>query len=238
MPQQIEYSVVIPLYNEEESLPVLQEELHAAMESLGRGYEIIYVNDGSADSSLEALSALKERYPKIRIISLLKNKGQCKALAAGFRASLGEWIITMDADLQNPPSEICKLLEFKDEYDLIIGRRKIRKDSYSKIAASRLAWFIRLLVLRDTCKDAGAALRIYRRSMIGRIPLFRRFYYYFPYLARTRGFKVKEIDVEHRHRRFGRSKYGNLKRAAEGVVDLWKVRRIVKKAGRLPAWSQ
>ena len=238
MPQQIEYSVVIPLYNEEEPLPVLQEELHAAMESLGRDYEIIYVNDGSTDSSLEALLALKEKYPKIRIISLMKNKGQCKALAAGFRAALGEWIITLDADLQNPPSEIWKLLEFKNGYDLITSRRKRRKDSYSKIIASMLARLIRFMVLGDTCKDAGAALRIYRRSMIGRIPLFRRFYFYFPYLARTRGFKVKEIDVEHRHRRYGRSKYGNLKRAAEGAVDLWKVRRIVKKAGRLPVWSQ
>ena len=238
MPQQIEYSVVIPLYNEEESLPVLQEELHAAMESLERGYEIIYVNDGSTDSSTEVLGALKEGYVNIKIISLAKNRGQDEALAAGFKASLGEWIITMDADLQNPPSEIRKLLEFKDGYDLIISRRKRRKDSYSKIAASGLARLIRFMVLGDTCKDAGAALRIYRRSMISEIPLFRRFYFFFPHIARTKGFKVREIDVEHRRRRYGRSKYGNLKRAAEGIVDLWNVRRIVKKAGRSPVWSQ
>jgi glycosyltransferase involved in cell wall biosynthesis len=227
----MECSVVIPLFNEKESLPQLQERLHSVLEEFSCNFEIIYVNDGSTDSSLETLNVLKADYPSIRIISLEKNQGQSVALFAGFRESRGEWIITMDADLQNPPEEIHKLWQFKDGYDFITGIREKRRDSLFKKGSSRIAKFFRQAVLGDTTLDTGCSLRLFRRKVLERLPFFRNFHRFFTFLTRESGFKIKEVPLRHSERKFGKSKYTTWKRAKEGVFDLlgvfWLKRRII-----------
>jgi len=174
----IQYSVVVPLFNEEKSLRPLQVRLHSVMERLSAGYEIIYVDDGSKDASFEVLKALKEEYPKIQIISFKDNKGQSAALFAGFKASSGKWIFTIDADCQNPPEEFFTLLKFKDNFDFITGIRKDRKDSFLKKASALIARFFRRLVLRDTTVDIGCSLKLFKREVINSLPTFKNFLHF------------------------------------------------------------
>jgi glycosyltransferase involved in cell wall biosynthesis len=224
-------SVVIPLFNEEESLKILQERLYKVMESLPYKYEIIYVDDGSTDSSLEILKELKKIYPSIKIISFKKNEGQSAALIAGFKIARGDWIITLDADLQNPPEEIPKFLEYKDNFDFITGIREKREDSFLRKTASLIAKFFRFVILKDTTQDTGCSLRIFRKEILKNLPLFRNFHRFFTFLVRRLRFRVKEISVKHNRRKFGSSKYGIIKRTREGIVDLmgvwWLKKRIV-----------
>ena len=224
----MEYSVIIPVFNEEKSLTSLQKELHETMEKTSCEYEIIYVNDGSRDSSLEVLQKLREDYPKIRIVSFEENRGQSAALFSGFKASRGKWIFTMDADCQNPPEDFLKLLEFKDDFDFITGIRKNRKDDALRRISSSVARFFRWLVLRDSTKDTGCSLRIFKREIIDSITYFKNFHRFFTFLVRAKGFSVKESSVTHRRRLFGKSKYGILKRTQEGIRDIIKVRKQQK----------
>ncbi|MDD5195471.1 MAG: glycosyltransferase family 2 protein [Candidatus Omnitrophica bacterium] len=228
----MDYSIVIPVYNEEESLIPLQEKINAAMEPISSDYEIIYVDDGSMDASGEVLRKLAAEYPEIKIVSFKKNRGQSAALAAGFRASAGAWIITLDADLQNPPQEISKLLPFKETYDFITGVRIKRQDGISRKLSSNIARSARWLILKDTTMDTGCSLRMFKREVIGRLPVFKNFHRFFAYLVKSLGFRIKEVNVQHEKRAFGVSKYGNLKRAWEGIFDLcgvfWLGRRLLE----------
>jgi len=216
----IEYSAIIPLFNEESSILPLHSSLRSVLDKLSFTYEIIYVNDGSTDSSLKILEKIRRDFPSIKLVSFKTNKGQSEAFLAGFKESRGRWIITLDADLQNPPEEIPKLLEFKNNFDLITGVRRKRKDNIVKKSCSSCATAARYLILRDTTKDPGCFLKVFKRKVLETIPHYRNFHRFFTYLARKKGFKVKEIPVEHRKRQFGKSKYGILKRAKEGIVDL------------------
>lgn len=218
----MEYSVVIPLFNEEESLPWLGQELGRVMALLGAEYEIIYVNDGSTDNSGKVLEEMKMN-PAVRIVSLKTNQGQSAALHAGFKHARGQWIITLDADGQNPPQEIMPLLRARDEVDFITGVRKVRRDSLARKLSSQTAKFLRRLVLGDTTRDTGCSLRVFRREITDNLPFFKNFHRFFPFLVKKRGFTIKEVYVQHNPRRFGRSKYGTFKRAGEGIFDLWGV---------------
>jgi len=220
------FSVVIPLFNEEKSLPELQKRLHRVMEGLSCEYQIIYVDDGSCDSSPAVLKKLKENYSAVSIVSLKKRGGKGRALLAGFKEASEEWIVTLDADLQNPPEEIPKLLQFKDDFDLIMGVRKNRKDSPTKKAASSAARFFRRAALGDTTKDAGCGLQAFRKDVIDFPRGIKNFYLYLAYFAKIKGFSIKEVDIGHEARLFGKSKYGITKRAWEGVFDMWEVRAL------------
>jgi dolichol-phosphate mannosyltransferase len=228
----MEYSIVIPVYNEEESLKVLQEKINTAMSQISSDYEIVYVNDGSSDASLKVLNTLASQDLKIKIVSFKENKGQSTALAAGFRTCRGTWIITLDADLQNPPQEISKFLPFKETHDFITGIRIRRQDSIARRISSHIARFSRWLILRDTTTDTGCSLRMFKREIVERFPFFKNFHRFFAFLVQSMGFQIKEVNVEHQKRAFGASKYGNLKRAWEGIFDLWGVfwlaRRLVR----------
>jgi glycosyltransferase involved in cell wall biosynthesis len=228
----MELSVVVPLFNEEQNLVPLQERLHTVCEQISRAYEIIYVDDGSTDSSPEILKKLKKTYPAVRYISFSKNQGQSAALYAGFKASGGKWIITLDSDLQNPPEEIPRLLEFEDKFDFITGIRKDRKDSAFKKLSSRIAGAFRSLVLKDTTSDTGCSLRMFKRDVVTGLPYFRNFHRFFTLLARESGFTVKEVPLKHNERKFGTSKYTTWKRAKAGVFDLfgvfWLKRRLIR----------
>jgi glycosyltransferase involved in cell wall biosynthesis len=176
------------------------------------------------------LKELKKYYSEIRIITFKKNKGQSVALFAGFKAAKGRWIITLDADLQNPPEEIFKLLEAKDNFDLVIGIRKNRKDTFFRNISSLLARTVVRLLLGDTTIDPGCPLRIFKREILDSIPFFQNFHYFFAYLVKTRGFVIKEVYVKHDRRMFGESKYGILKRVKYGILGLqsifWLRRRV------------
>ena len=219
----MEYSVIIPLFNEEESLKPLQARLSNVMDTFSSGYEIIYVDDGSNDSSLKVLKNLTETFPNIRVVSFKKNKGQSAALSAGFKAAEGKWIATLDADLQNPPEEIGRLAQFKDNFDFITGIRENRKDNFIKKIVGKIGWFFIWLALRDTTKDPGCSLKLFKRDIIESIPFPRNFHRFFTFLVKIKGFLVKEVYVGHNARRFGKSKYGIIKRAFEGITDLWEM---------------
>ncbi len=219
----MELSIVIPVFNEAESLNPLQEELKQPLKDIGCEYEIIYVDDASSDSSLEVLKTIAKEHDRIRIISFVSNRGQSAALQVGFKNARGEWIATLDADGQNPPSEIKCLWEARESFDFITGIRNKRKDSFVKRAGSVLARIFRRLVLGDTSKDVGCSLRIFRKEVVDTITLFNNFHRFFTFLVKIHGFSIKEVLVEHRGRKFGSSKYGNCKRLCQGIFDLWGV---------------
>lgn len=219
----MEYSVIIPLFNEAESINSLQKDLHRVMESLSAGYEIIYVNDGSRDNSVQVLNAIKPAYPGIKVISLKENSGQSAALHAGFIAAQGRWLITLDADGQNPPQEILQLIKYRDDFDFITGIRQQRKDSFFRKVSSQTAGFFRWVVLRDETRDTGCSLRVFKREIATKIPFFRNFHRFFTFLARKTKFSVKEVYVSHQPRKFGRSKYTTVARIRAGIFDLWGV---------------
>ncbi|MCM8786911.1 MAG: glycosyltransferase family 2 protein [Candidatus Omnitrophica bacterium] len=228
----MEYSVVIPVFNEEGSLEILQGQLSSILDKITDDYEIIYVDDGSTDSSLEILKKLKSKYQKIKIISLKRNYGQSAAFFAGFKYAKGAWLITLDSDLQNPPDQILALIKEKDNFDFITGVRKKRKDNFLKKVSSKIARFFRWLILADVTLDTGCSLRLFKREIIDVIPFFKNFHRFFTFLVRNFGFKIKEIEVEHNRRMIGKSKYTTLKRLKEGIFDLigvfWLKRRLIK----------
>lgn len=228
----LKFSVVIPVFNEEESLMVLHREVKKAMDTFGSPYEIIYVDDGSTDSSLDILKEIKNKSDNIRIISFKKNYGQSTALYAGFKKAEGEWIVTLDADLQNPPQEIVKLWRFASQADFITGVRRKRHDKLMRKVSSGMARFFRMIVLGDRTQDIGCSLRVFKREIVDILPFFRNFHRFFTYLVFCLGKKVVEVDVSHQARLFGRSKYSNFKRALEGIWDLcgvfWLKTRFIK----------
>lgn len=217
----MEYSVIIPLFNEAESINSLQKDLHRIMESISAEYEIIYVNDGSRDNSGQVLNALKPAYPRIKVISLKENCGQSAALYAGFTVAQGRWLITLDADGQNPSQEILQLIKYRDDFDFITGIRQQRKDSFFRKVSSQTAGFFRRVILRDETRDTGCSLRVFRREVVTKIPFFRNFHRFFTFLAQKNNFSVKEICVNHQPRKFGRSKYSAAVRLCAGIFDLW-----------------
>lgn len=219
----IEFSVVIPLYNEADVIALVHRRLEQVMSGLSRSYEIIYVDDASSDSSLAVLRAIQKQSAGVRIISFKERRGQSAALCAGFQAACGAWIITLDADGQNPPEEIAHLYEFYPHFDFITGVRQKRKDSFLRRVSSQIARISRMIVLGDKTHDSGCSLRLFRREIIEALPLFRNFHRFFPFLAKAGGFSVQEVPVEHHERLSGSSKYKTRKRLCEGIIDLWGV---------------
>jgi dolichol-phosphate mannosyltransferase len=226
-------SFVIPVYNEEENIPILFGELTAVAEKLDSAYEIIFVNDCSSDRSLEVIRELGEKHPVVRCVSFPENRGQSAALGAGFRAAAGEVVITMDADLQNDPADIPTLLKHFGEYDMINGWRHNRQDSLSKKISSRIGNFVRNRLTDEHINDTGCSLKVMRASMLKEIKMYRGLHRFLPTLMRLEGAKVIEVPVNHRHRQFGVSKYTNLRRGVEGFQDLMAVRWMIKRHVRI-----
>jgi len=229
----MEYSVVIPVYNEEASLAILQERLNKARRELPEESEVVYVNDGSIDKTSEILREIARNMPEVKIVTLSKNLGKSSALRAGFKTARGKWIITLDADLQNHPEDIVTLLRYKDNFDFIGGIRVDRKDPFTRMIASGIARFFRMMLLGDTTRDMGCGLTVFRREILDTLVFFRNFHRFFTYLVRIEGFSIKEVPVLHSPRRFGQSHSRILKRGVEGVFDLfgvlWLKSRLIKK---------
>ncbi|HSS49546.1 MAG TPA: glycosyltransferase family 2 protein [Thermoanaerobaculia bacterium] len=223
----LEISVVVPVFNEEENLPLLAAELQGVLRSLGRPYEAIFVDDGSTDGSLAALCELARQDLGVRIVRLRRNAGQSAALAAGFRAARGGIVVTLDADLQNDPADIPKLLDRLEDFDgcdVVCGVRAGRQDAWLRRASSRIAGGVRNRLTRDPVADAGCTLRVYRAEFLRRIPLFTGMHRFLPTLLKLEGARIAEVPVRHRPRRHGQSKYNIRNRIWRSLADLFAVR--------------
>jgi len=225
-------SVVIPVYNEEDNLEPLWAELVLVLERLGEEFEVIFVDDGSQDRSAEIIRGLREADPRVRLVRFKANAGESAATDAGFRAARGHWVVTMDADLQNDPADIPRLLADLDRWDAVTGWRVNRAsgDPLPKRIASRLANRIRNWLSDEAIADSGCTFRAFRRECLRGLVLYRGFHRFIPTLLRMRGYRVVEIPVNHRPRRFGRSKYGITNRAIVAFCDLLAVRWMKSRA--------
>ena len=222
-------SIVIPAYNEEANVEACYHELADVAPDLGRPFEIIFVDDGSTDGTFAVLVALARADPRVRVIRFRRNAGQTAALAAGFRAARGDIVVTMDADLQNDPRDIPRLLAALGPYDAACGWRVNRRDPWAKRIASRVANAVRRRFTEDGVHDTGCTLKAFRREALGRLPLYRGMHRFLPALLRLEGFRVTELPVSHRPRRAGASKYGNWGRLWAGLADLWAVRWMARR---------
>ena len=222
----VDLSVVIPVFNEEESLPVLWPELRAALTDLGLSFEVVFVDDGSRDRSAEIVRALREDDARVRLVRLKANAGETAATDAGFKAVRGRWVVTMDADLQNDPRDIPALLSHLDRWDAVTGWRVNRREGDSAVRrlSSRIANRVRNAISDETVEDSGCTFRAFRRDCLRELVLYRGFHRFIPTLLRMRGYRVIEVPVRNRRRRFGRSKYGVLNRVFVAAVDLFVVR--------------
>ena len=222
-------SVVIPFRDEAPSLRALYAELAAVLDSLDFESEVIFIDDESHDEGRQIIIDLAIDDRRLRLLSLSPHAGQSAALEAGFRAARGEIIATLDADLQNVPADLPRLIEALDHADCVCGVRIDRQDSFSKRLASRIANGIRRFVLSDGVHDIGCSLRVMRASDLARIKLFRGGHRFLPSLLAMQGARIVELPVRHRSRRYGRSKYGIGRRLGVVWLDLlavvWMKRR-------------
>ena len=222
-------SVICPFYNEKENLNELHSRLLKVVFSLQDSWEIIFVNDGSSDGGEEYLKSLFTGHKAVRVIDLDKNYGLTTALHAGFQDSKGEILATLDADLQNPPEEIPRLLTLLEDQDMVTGIRAHRQDAWVTRLSSRIANPIRRIVLGDSIQDIGCSLRVFRRPALGAFYPFRGMHRFFPALAEAHGFKIQQVPVEHHPRRHGRSKYGLANRILGPLWDLCAVRWLLNR---------
>jgi dolichol-phosphate mannosyltransferase len=224
-------SVVFPVYNEEENIPLLLREIAQALEGRGWTYEIVAVDDGSTDRSLEVLRGSRERYPMLRVLALEKNSGQTAALDAAWRAAEGLMVVSLDADLQNDPADIPAMIQKLDSTrsDMVIGVRVNRQDTWSRKMQSKIGNGVRNWITGDRITDTGCSLKLVKREAIDRVRLFTGMHRFLPTLVRYAGYQVVEMPVNHRQRRFGTSKYGAMNRAFRGLADCFAVRWMGKR---------
>jgi glycosyltransferase involved in cell wall biosynthesis len=221
-----ELSVVIPVYNEEENLPPLWEELRGVLDGLGLAFEVVFVDDGSRDRSAEIIRGFREADRRVRLVRLKANAGETAATDAGFKAARGTWVVVMDADLQNDPRDIPTLLSHLDRWDAVTGWRVKRGegDGWLRRVSSRVANGVRNRLSDEAIQDSGCTFRAVRRECLRDLVLYRGFHRFVPTLLKMRGYRVLEVPVNHRPRRFGRSKYGVMNRAFIAFTDLLVVR--------------
>ncbi|MBP9698283.1 MAG: glycosyltransferase family 2 protein [Candidatus Moranbacteria bacterium] len=213
---QLYLSIVVPLYNEEGNVAELHKRIHEAVQKIGRPFEIIFIDDGSKDRTLEEAKKLSP----LKLIAFRKNFGQTAAFDAGFKAAKGEIIITLDGDLQNDPADIPLLLEKMGEgYDVVSGWRFKRQDPLSKKIPSRIANLLRKILINDHIHDSGCSLKAYKRECFRDVDLFGEMHRFIPAILELEGFKVGEVKVSHHPRIHGVTKY-NWKRGFKGLVDM------------------
>jgi dolichol-phosphate mannosyltransferase len=219
-----EISVVVPLFNEEESILILQTELRTALSGLD--YEILFVDDGSVDRTPERIEAAQN----IRLIRFEKNAGQSAAIYAGLAATRGATVVIIDGDLQNDPADVPRLLaEITNGADLVCGYRIKRQDTMMKRLTSRIANTVRSRYTKDGVRDTGCTLKAMRRECVSALFPFTGMHRFIPALVKAAGYRLVEIPVNHRPRRFGRSKYGLGNRALRATIDMFGVRWLLSR---------
>ncbi len=213
-------SVVIPLYNEEDSLKELHQQLRSTLGRMNLRYELLFVDDGSTDRSFQVLRDLKRVDKHVKIIRFRRNYGKAAALAVGFDKSQGNVVITMDADLQDDPAEIPALKRKLDEgYDLVSGWKKVRHDPITKTIPSRFFNFVTRVLTGINIHDFNCGLKAYRRDVVKTVKVYGELHRYVPVLAHWEGFRIGELVVQHRARRYGKTKFG-MGRFWKGFLDL------------------
>ena len=227
--QGLEISIVIPVYNERENLTLLDEKITKNLQPLNKTYEVILVDDGSVDGSVELIRKLQEENPNLRLIRFGHNHGQTAAFAAGFSKAHGEIIVTMDADLQNDPADIPLLLEKINEYDVVCGWRHKRNDPLIKKLSSKIANAVRNALSEECIADTGCSLKAFRRTCFKNIKLYNGMHRFFPTLMKMEGFTVTQVKVEHYPRLHGFSKYNIRNRLFASFKDLLAIRWMKKR---------
>ena len=232
-----ELSVVVPLYNEEESLRPLYGAITQAVAPLGISFEIVFVDDGSRDATVRIADEIARSDPRVVLVKFRRNYGQTPAMAAGIAQASGDVIVTMDGDLQNDPADIGALLRKIDEgYDIVVGWRFDRQDKLvSRKIPSRIANALIAKVTGVPIKDNGCSLKAYRASLIKKIPLYSEMHRFIPAMASIAGPKIAEIKVQHHARQFGQSKYG-LSRIYKVLLDLMVIKTVASFTARPMLW--
>lgn len=227
-------SVVFPVFNERDNLPVLIEEIRQALDPLDLQWEMLAVDDGSVDGSAELLAEIARTEPRLRLLRLARNSGQTSALDAGWRSARGELVVSLDADLQNDPADIPRMMAYMDETasDMVVGVRINRRDTLMRRVQSRIGNGVRNFITGDHITDTGCSLKLVRRTWIDRVKLFTGMHRFLPTLVRIEGGRVVELGVNHRPRTWGRSNYGAANRAWKGFLDCIAVRWMIKRALR------
>ncbi len=227
----MDLSIIVPMYNEEASLPHLHAAIVRAMATSGVDYEMVFVDDGSSDSTFEVARGLAAGDSRLRVVRLRRNAGQTPAMAAGFEHARGERFVTLDADLQNDPEDIPRLLATLDEgYDIVCGWREKRNDPFlTRRLPSLVANRIIARVTGVPIRDNGCSLKAYRADLIRRVPLYGEMHRFIPAMAKPAGARVAQIPVRHHPRRYGRSKYG-LSRVWKVLLDLLMIRLLASSA--------
>jgi dolichol-phosphate mannosyltransferase len=218
--KRVEISVVVPVYNEEENLPILLPQLNEVLKGIGKSYEMIFVDDGSSDGSRKILKEMVSHYPQIRILGFKKNCGETAAGAGGLKEAKGDVIITIDADLQNDPKDIPRMLEYLKEYDMVTGWREKREDSWVKQITSKIANSIRNWLSGEAIRDSGCTFRVYKRECLQNMKYYKGMHRFMPTLVKMEGFRVIEIPIAHHPRKFGKSKYTTWNRMWRAFIDL------------------
>jgi dolichol-phosphate mannosyltransferase len=217
-------SIVVPAYNEEDSLIPLASAIAETFATLHLTYELLFVDDGSEDHTAQILAELAAKHPEVRSIRFRCNAGQSAALDAGFKQARGRVVVTLDADLQNDPRDIPRLLEMLHEYDVVCGIRQGRQDTSLRRLSSRFANGFRRRVLRDNIADIGCSLRVYRGHCLTSVKLYNGMHRFLPVLLQIEGFRIGQVPVRHHPRQHGQSKYNVRNRAWRALMDLVAVR--------------
>lgn len=216
----VKISVVVPLFNEEESLVELYEQLSKAVCSLEKPIEFLFVDDGSTDGSMQVLTELHKQDPQVRVVQFRRNYGKSAALGLGFKEARGELIVTLDADLQDAPHEIPNLVKKLEEgFDLVSGWKKIRNDPFIKKNTSKLFNFVTRKMTGLRIHDMNCGLKVYRREVTDTVNVYGQLHRFLPVLAQWQGFKVGEVVVKHNPRKYGKTKFG-ASRFIAGFLDL------------------
>ena len=225
-------SVVVPVFDEEENVGPLAQEIRAALADLSVPHEVIFVDDGSRDGTRKHVLEAAAGDPNVRLVALERNQGQSAALVAGVRAARMSHVATLDGDLQNDPADVPRLLALAAAHDVVIGRRAVRRDTLARRLAGRFANAVRRAVLGDGASDTGCSLKVFPAAAFLALPRFDGMHRFMPALFRYQGLSIFEVGVNHRERHSGRSKYTNLARLRRTVFDLvgvyWLARRAIR----------
>jgi dolichol-phosphate mannosyltransferase len=226
--------VVAPAHNEVDNLPRLIEETVAALTSLKQKWEIIIVNDASTDGTLDVLRNLRKSCSQLRILSLRQRSGQTAALEAGLHHAQGSFIAMLDADLQNDPADIPRMLEVlqTQPYDLVNGWRANRRDPWLRLVSTRIANGVRNRLTHEQIHDSACGLKVFRRACLDRLKLFNGMHRFLPTLVKMEGFRVVELPVNHRPRVAGKAKYGVCNRVFKALRDCFAVRWMQRRTLR------
>ena len=224
MTDELALSVILPVHDEAQNLPILWKEVAEVLPALASSAEVIFVDDGSTDGSAEIIRDLARQDSRIRLLRFEKNAGLSAAFHAGFQAARGRIVATLDSDLQNDPRDLLALVARLDGADAAVGMRLIRHDSLLKRVSSRVGNGVRRTVTGDPVQDSACSLRVMKRECLSAVPPYTGMHRFIPSLLKMAGFRVVEVPVHHRPRKFGRSKYGVGNRALTAFVDLLAVR--------------